>query len=310
MSFRNYLLTLPERVVRSVLGLGAGVAREVGEVVIPESVRQGQLYQNLVDATLRFVTERVGGVAPEDPGAEALPEQFLARRTVGNAIDVLGFVAFRASPMWMLAALSDVCGVGRQLVPEVAAALRAQGLLSDDAGIESVDQLLNGLERTSAQMAATLNTPPLDVEGLRREWAAIQEEARSIPRARLPSRDALGQVWTALKSEAAQQNRSVFETSSLLALAAVRTLPDKMKWFSEAAVAGATRTGQMVSTMLLDHYRETLGEMRRVGYLQFGRTQLGPYYRAAVGQFAPGQRTLTQQLIDRVRARGSSRKPQ
>jgi hypothetical protein len=305
MRLPHYLLTLPERVVRSVLGLSAGVAREVGVVVIPEGVRQGQLYQNLVEATLRFVTERVGGVANTDPGAEALPEKLLARRTVGNAIDVLGFVAFRASPMWMLAALSDLCGMGRQLVPEIAAALKAQGLLSGDAKFESVDQLLNGLERTSAQMATTLNTPPLDVEGLRRDWAAIQEEARSIPRDRLPSRDTLGQVWSALKAEAARQKLSVFETSSLLALSAVRTLPAKVKWFSEAAVVGATRTGQMVSTMLLDHYRETLSEMRRVGYLQFGRTQLGPYYRAAVGQFAPHQHTVTQKLIDRLRTRRS-----
>jgi hypothetical protein len=310
MNLRHYLLTLPERFVRSVLGLGAGVAREVGEVVIPESVRRGQLYQNVVDATLRFLTERVGGVVPMDPGADALPEQFLARRTVGNAIDVLGFVAFHASPMWLLATLSDVCGAGRQLVPEIATALRAHGLLSEDARFESVDQLLNGLERASAQMAATLNTPPLDVEGLRREWATLQTEARSIPRARLPSREALGQVWTALKTEAARQNRSVFETSSLLALSAVQKLPEKVQWFSEAAGVGATRTGQLLATMLVTHYRETLGEMRRVGHVQFGKTQLGPYYRAAVGQYSPHHRTLTQQLIDRVQGRGTSGKPQ
>jgi hypothetical protein len=301
MKVRDYLLTLPERVVRALLGLGAGFTREVGEVVLPEGVRQGQLYQNLVAATLRFLTERVGGVAPADPGAEELPRQFLARRTAGNVIDALGFVAFRASPMWILAALSDVCGIGRQLVPEIAAALTAQGLLSDHANVESMDQLLSGLERTSAQMAATLNTPPLDVEGLRRDWLAIQQEARSIPRARLPSRDTLQQTWAALQAEAARQNRSVFETSSLLAVSAVQKLPEKVKWFSEAIAVGATRTGQMAATTLIDHYRQTLDEMRNVGYLRFCRAQLAPYYRAAVAQFAPQQPTMTQQLIDRAR---------
>jgi hypothetical protein len=34
-------LSLPERIVRSVLGLGAGVAREVGEIAVPASVRRG-----------------------------------------------------------------------------------------------------------------------------------------------------------------------------------------------------------------------------------------------------------------------------
>jgi hypothetical protein len=57
----SYLVTLPERLVRSAVGLGAGLAREVGDLVLPESVRQGQLYQNMVATTLRFLIEQVGG---------------------------------------------------------------------------------------------------------------------------------------------------------------------------------------------------------------------------------------------------------
>ena len=72
--------------------------------------------------------------------------------------------------MWVLAAFADVCGVGRQLIPEMADALKEQGLLDKDAQFTSVDQLLDGLERTSSRLAATINTPPLDVAGLRREW--------------------------------------------------------------------------------------------------------------------------------------------
>ena len=93
---------------------------------------------------------------------------------MGNAIDVPGFVAFRASPMWMLAALADVCGVGRQLVPQVAAALQGAGLLS---GVRSSRDGLAAERsgRTSAQMAATSHAAAR-FEGLRRDWAAIQEE--------------------------------------------------------------------------------------------------------------------------------------
>lgn len=39
MTVKAYLLSLPERLVRSALGLGAGVAREVGEVALPDGVR-------------------------------------------------------------------------------------------------------------------------------------------------------------------------------------------------------------------------------------------------------------------------------
>ena len=62
MRTKAYLLSVPERLIRSVLGLGAGMARETATVALPDSIRRSQLYQNLVDATLRFVIEQVGGL--------------------------------------------------------------------------------------------------------------------------------------------------------------------------------------------------------------------------------------------------------
>jgi hypothetical protein len=44
MPSRAYLLSLPERVIRSALGLSAGLLREIGELVLPRTVRRGQLY--------------------------------------------------------------------------------------------------------------------------------------------------------------------------------------------------------------------------------------------------------------------------
>jgi hypothetical protein len=300
MTVKAYLVSFPERVVRSVLGFGAGVARELGEVALPEGVRRSQLYQNLVDATLRYLIEQVGGVEGVYRADENLPENFLARRTAGNAVEALGIVAFHASPVWVLAALADVCGMGRHLIPEMADALKAQGLLDKDAQFTSVDQLLDGLERTSSRLAATINTPPLDVAGLRKEWAAIREEARSLPAASLPSRETITHTWTELKTESARQERSVFETSSMMAIAAVRALPDGVRWVSASARVGAMRTGHVVAAALLDHYRQTLSEIRQVGYLTYAGRQFRPYVRAAIDQFSPKRRTLTQRLLDKL----------
>jgi hypothetical protein len=300
---KAYLLSLPERVVRSVLGLGAGVAREVGEVAVPASIRRGQLYQNLVDATLRFLIEEVGGAEGVYRAADKLPDDFLVRRTAGNAVEALGIVAFRVSPVWVLAALADVCGMGRHLIPEIAGALKAQGLLEQDAQFTSVEQMLDGLERTSSRLAATFNTPPLDVAALRTEWQAIREDARGLQPGSLPSRDAIGAVWGQLKDAAARQDRSVFETSSMLAVSAARGFPDGVRWLSSSAMVGATRTGRVVAETLLDHYKETLEQMQEIGFARYAAQQFRPYVRAAAGQFSPARRTLTQRLLDRVAAR-------
>src|SRR5262245_41415084 len=250
MSIKAYLLSVPERFVRSALGLGAGVARELGQVALPEGVRRSQLYQNLVEATLRYLIEQVGGVEGVYRAEGALPDNFLARRTAGNAVEVLGIVAFRVSPVWVLAALADLCGIGRRLIPEMADALEAEGLLEKNAQFTSVDQMLDGLERTSSRLAATINTPPLDVAGLRQEWEAIREQARGLPSASLPSRETINNIWTALKTESARQERSVFETSSMMAVAAAQALPDGVRWLSASVRVGATRTGHVVAAAL------------------------------------------------------------
>jgi hypothetical protein len=268
-------------------------------VALPAGVRRSQLYQNLVDATLRFVIEQVGGVEGVYTAKDALPDNFLVRRTAGNVVEVLGIVAFRASPVWVLAALADVSGMGRQLIPEIADALKAQGLLEPDAQFVSVDQMLDGLEKTSSRLASVVNTPPLDVAGLRAEWTAIREEARALQPASLPSRESVSRVWTQLKEEAARQDRSVFETSSMMGVEAARAFPDGVRWLSASARVGATRTGHVMAEALLDHYRQTLADIREVGYLSYATRQLSPYVRAAVGQFSPKRRTLTQRLIER-----------
>jgi hypothetical protein len=308
---KTYLLSLPERLLRSSLGLGAGVAREIGEVALPDGVRRTRLYQNLVDTTLRFLIEQVGGVESASP-SEPLPDDFLKRRTAGNVVEALGIVAFRASPVWVLAALADICGMGRQLIPEIAASLKEQNLLDLDAQFTSVDQILDGLESTSSRLADTFNTPPLDVPTLRKEWQALREEARSLTPAALPSRETVTRLWTQLQAEAARQERSVFETSSMMAVSAVKALPDGARWLSASALVSASKTGQIVAGALLDHYRTTLDDIRDTGFATYAAQHLGPYVRAAVGQFSPERITLTERFLERSfdKARDHSTKGQ
>ena len=213
-------------------------------------------------------------------------------------MEVLGVVAFRASPVWVLAALADLCGMGRHLIPEISDALKAQGLLDKEAEFSSVDQMLDGLERTSARLAATMNTPPLDVAGLRQEWEAIRRDAAAMP-VSLPSREAVGSMWTELKAESARQNRSIFETSSMMAVSAARAIPDGVRWMASSTRVGATRTTQVLASALLDHYSTTLAEIRQVGYVTYATQQFQPYVRAAASQFSPAKRTLTQRLLDK-----------
>ena len=300
----GYLLSVPERVLRSVTAIAAGLIRELGDVALPAALRRTKLYHSLVDGTLRFLIEQVGEVEGAYPAEGKLAEDFAIRRAAGNGIEWIGILTFRASPVWVMAALADLSGAGRQLIQEIADALKQEGLLEPETRFENVDQILDGLEKSAGRVADAINTPPLDVAGLRQEWAEIRREVAAIPPRNLPSADLLRRNWEGLKTEAAAQQRSVFELSSLMALAAIGRLPENLRWLSRCARSAARRTGQVFAGALLDHYAATLREIREIGYLPYWTREFRPYLRAAAGHFSPRRSSLTGRLTRRLLRRG------
>lgn len=294
-----YLLSLPERLVRSASALAGGLLRQAGGVALPAAFRRTRLYENLVEATLRFMIENMGQVEGVYPSADKLADDFLVRRSVGNGLELVGILAFRASPVWVFAALADVSGTGRQLIADIAESLKQEGLLDPEARFETMDQLLNGLERSSAQLAATFNAPPLDVAGLRAEWTAIRESAASIPAPRRPTAAQLRTRWQRLRDEARTQNRGVFEVSSVLALSAVRRLPASAVWLSRCGRHAARRTGVLFAQTLLDHYDQTLTGMRTQGFGAYWREEFRPYLAGAASQFSRERLTITERWLAR-----------
>src|SRR5215471_10911933 len=158
----KYILSLPERAIRSLGALSGGLLREIGNVALPASIRRTTLYRTMVDVTLRFLIEEVGQVEGVYPTEQALAGNFLLKRTASHGIELLGIFAFHASPVWVLAALADATGGGRKLISEIAQALKEEGLLEGDGRFETMDQMLDGLETTSQHLAVTLNLPPVD----------------------------------------------------------------------------------------------------------------------------------------------------
>ncbi len=296
---RNFLLSLPERGVRSATALGSGLLRELGEVSVPQTIRRGQLYRNLVEATLRFLIEQVGQVQDVYPGEDKLTEDFLVRRAAGNGIELAGILAFRASPVWVLAALADASGAGRYLIREIAGSLKDEGLLDGAAQFTTMDEMLDGLEASAGRMAATINTPPLDIKTLRREWSALRQDLSRIPPRQLPRMRALRALWSEMKREAQQQNRSVFQLSSLMAMSAITNVPEKARWLSASARLAARKAGASVAALLLADYRTTLKRIRKTGYVRYAARQFRPYLFAAVSQCSPRRTSLTEKLLAR-----------
>ena len=293
----QYILSLPERIVRSLSALSGGLLREIGNVALPASIRRTTLYRTMVEVTLRFLIEEVGQVDGVYPTEQALAGNFLLKRTASHGIELLGILAFHASPVWVLAALADATGGGRKIISEISQALKEEGLLERDASFETMDQMLDGLETTSQHLATTLNLPPVDTAGLRREWERLKQELSAIPPRHIPALDRIETVWDSLRHEALEEHRSVFTVSSLVALSTMRRVPANVLWLSRAARSAAMRTGKVLGEAVLDHYVDTLAEIRRAGFLAYWAQEFQPYLRGAAEQFAPAKVSSTERFL-------------
>jgi hypothetical protein len=292
-----YILSLPERVVRSLGALSGGLLREIGEVVVPARLRRTTLYRTMVEVTLRFLIEEVGQVEGTYPTQGHLAENFLLQRTASHGIELLGILSFHASPVWVLAALADVTGAGNSMIREISQALKDEGLLEPGVRFETMEQMLDGLEKTSSHLAQTLNLPPVDIASLRREWNSFRLEVQSIPPKRVPTAERLEIIWDELRRTAREQHRSVFMVSSLMAVSALAHVPDNVLWLSRAAHSAARRTGKVLGAAILDHYVQSLEEISRTGFVAYWTREFRPYLRAAALQFAPQHETLTERLL-------------
>ncbi len=293
----QYVLSLPERVIRSLGALSGGLLREIGDVVLPASVRRTTLYRTMVEVALRFLIEEVGEVEGVYPSEGNLSEHFILKRTASHGIELLGILAFHASPVWVLAALADATGGSRHLIAEISDELMKEGLLEER--FETVEGMLDGLEKTSDRLAVTLNLPPVDIPGLRREWEQLKQDVQSIPPKNVPAMEKIEGVWERLRRLSEEQGRSVFTVSSLMAISAVAHVPNNVLWLSKAARSAARRTGKVLGEAVLDHYVETLGEIAETGFLAYWQREFRPYLRAAAAQFAPGKESLTERLLRR-----------
>jgi len=173
-----YTMTLPERSLRSAIGLAGGVAKETAEWLVPQAFQSSKTYEIVVRNSLRFLTEDIAGVAgqAEEP---ATADDYLARKAVGNFVDLAGLATLHVSPLWLLAIASDVAYGSRAYVLELAEELKREGIIDETSTIHHVDDVLAAVQQTSGEAAGLFDTPPLSVEQMQQTLDQTRAAASS-----------------------------------------------------------------------------------------------------------------------------------
>ena len=270
---KGFLLSLPERLVRSIAAVVGGGVHETAELVLPRFVRRSHLYEATAKNLLRVTVELVGGVEQRDP---ELPDagEVAVRKGAGNAVELGSIAAFGFSPLWLLAAASDVAHGTRTYLDALVAELKAAGVLAQETEVGSMGELLDALERGSGTAAGMIDLPPLELTELRRSIAELRGSARSLPRPQ-----ELAAVFAALRAAAARERRSVLEVSQGAGL---------------AFLLSARSVGR---EHLVTPYREDWRPLRNEGFAAYARRIAGPYREAVAGHLDGERPSVTERLL-------------
>jgi hypothetical protein len=280
----RYLASLPERSARAAVALIGGAVYETSNVALPRALREAKIYQVTVDRLLRIMIEWVGDVR-DIYTEEVIPvQQLAARKFTGNVLEVASIFAVGFSPLWLLAAASDVMGGSKTYLRALVAELQKSGHLPADTDVTSYEDLLSRLETSSGVLADAIDVPPMNLKDARASLNALRRQADDLPAA-----DELAIIFRELQAAAEREGRSLTDVSAALGGAAAR--------------AGM----EMGNVHVFDFYRVALGQIREEGLLRFLRRVSSPYLSRAGRHFDPRAGTYTDRLLDWVdRPRGES----
>ncbi len=278
----QYLLSVPERILRAVAAALGGTIHETAELVLPRLVRKSRFYEATAKNLLRITVELVGGVEREHDALEdeheSSPKKLAVRKAGGNVVELGSILAFGFSPLWLLAGAADVTRGTRVYLDALVSELKDAGVLARDAEFASVDDLLASLEGASGTTARLIDIPPLEIEGLKRSLDDLRTDAQG-----LPTPPELAAVYQGLLAEADREQRSLLEVSVGMGLA----------FFNSARKVGRQH--------VLDPYTEDLQPVRDEGFAAYARRVGVPYARAVARHFDPSQATLTERGLARVK---------
>jgi len=289
-----YGLSLPERAVRSSIGLAAGAARETAELLVPRAFQDSRTYGIVVRNSLRFLASDVGGVVSQsNDDDEPAVEGYLARKAVGNFVDMAGWATLSCSPVWLMAVVSDVAYGARTYTRELASELKEKGLIDEDSTINSIDDLLGAIQGTTGEAAGLFDTPPLSVTDLKATLLATREALNEADiKAMIPESE-LQALWGEMKQVAGEEDVGLLGVSGAVTMLTLQ----KVGTVGHGALTGVQVVGGLLNRQVIGHYVESLSTIREQGFYNTLRDTAEPYIDAVWSNFSIDQETWTEALL-------------
>jgi len=291
----GYLLSVPERTVRSLAAVAGGTTSLLTDTLFPDSLRGTTLYKIFVGDAQRFVIDKVAAVRREVADQEPTPEveNYVQRKMVGGALETAGLFAMHFSPLWVFAIAGDAAAGTSVFLQRLTAQLKQNGVIPEDAQVTGLADLLGVVHETSRQHATAMDTPPLSREELTQlasDMMSSYQQMFTKATDLLPRMEA---IWGQMQRIADRQNVSIDTLSGVLTM-------DVAQWAKKGigAVLAVGQTGSdLLGENILDSYVATLDKVSEQGVTTYISEKMTPFLQCAIGHFDPSRRSWTESLL-------------
>jgi hypothetical protein len=305
----EYLVSLPERTLRSGAALLGGASLLISETLLPDVLKETTTYRVTLGDLQRFLILKVGEVHKQAPfisgmlGGDQvekriLSDDFLRKKLAGNVLEAAGLLTIRFSPLWIFAIAGDAAGGSKVFLERLVTHLKANGVINQDADPQSLTDLLDSVQSASYKSATAVDTPPLS----RTELSALAQELTDSyggmfarGQALLPRFESLQDRMAAVAEE---EDASMEEVSGAMAL----DLASLQAAGGRAATALGQTGSELFGERILNSYTKTLDEIARQGWASYLNKLMTPFLQAAAAHLDPNTLTWTEsQLLGRDR---------
>lgn len=292
----GYLLSIPERTLRSLAAVGGGTTVLLTETLIPPTLQGSTLYRVTIGDLQQFLIEQVAQMdrqALVNVKTRDLERNFMPRRMAGSVVDAAGLLWIRFSPLWIFAIASDAAAGSKVFLYRLVDQLKANEVLAADANIHSLTELLDALHTASDSSAQAVNMPPLSAqdvkqtaEDLRQSYGRLFANTGNL----LPQFETL---WSQMETIAAEEGATTAKVSGMMTL-------DLVKWGKKGVgtvTAVSQAGGELIGEHILNSYAQTLEGMAAEGLPRYFSRIMTPFAETAVNHFDAARTTWTERMV-------------
>jgi hypothetical protein len=312
-----YGISVPERLVRSAVGLTAGTAKEIVAFVVPQAFQDSKSYEVAVRNSLGFLISGIGTLSePKQDVPTDSPNQsgtavttagsgtgaanpaedtgrFIAKKAAGNFIDIAGLATLHVSPLWVLAIVSDVAYGTQTYLNELAQELQEQGLIDGTSTIHHVEDLFEAVKQASGTAASSFDQPPLSLEELRTSIEQTRQALNDVDPTQLIPEAEISRYWNEMRDIATREQVSLLGVSGAIAMQTVEGIRN----LSHGTLTGLFVAGQIINRNIFGHYATALAGIHEQGIWTSVRNTYEPYVDVAWQNFTSSRKTWTEQVL-------------